>query len=89
MPSITTTHVAFVDRSSHEPDTLYVDPDGACWFTPDGVGRIYLFNDAEQTDPMTEAQAIGEVDPDQIVHVEHTCDYEVCDMVDGRTHCSG
>lgn len=89
MPSITTTHVAFVDRSSQEPDVLYVMPDETTWFTPDGVGRIYLFNDAEQTDPMTEAQAIGEVDPDRIVHVEHACDYEVCDMVDGRTHCGG
>jgi len=87
MPTIS--HVEYVDRSTHEPDTLYVQPDGDVWMTPDGVGRIWLFEDAEQTVPMTELTARDETGITRIVHVEHTCDYEVCDMADGATRCSG
>lgn len=85
----TTHHTEYVDRTTQETDTLYVMPDETVWMTPDGEGRIYLFEDAEQTIPCTELTARDETGITRIVYVEHACDWDRCSMADGATRCSG
>lgn len=86
----TTTHdLEYVDRDSQMPDTLYVETDGTVWYTPDGIGRIYLFNDEEQTDPMDEDEAVEETGITCVFTVGHSCDWQRCAMADGATRCSG
>jgi len=85
----TTADLEYVDRTTQTEDTLYVEPDGTVWMTPDGIGRIYLFNDAEQTDPMDEDEAIEETGITCVFTVAHTCDRDRCAMADGATRCSG
>lgn len=88
MPTIS--HAAYVDRTTQREDTLYVMPDDTVWFTPDGEGRIYLYADADQTQPMTLLEARDETGFKRTVHVEHTCDWHTCDMADGvTTRCNG
>jgi len=73
--TVQTPHVVhlggYITRDTQEPDTLYVDPDGACWYTPDGVGRIWLFEDPdEQTTLMDEDAAIAEMGYDRVVYLD-------------------
>lgn len=83
-------HREYVDRTTQRTDTLYVGPDDIVWFTPDGIGRVALFNDADQTEPMTTLEARHETGiTGRTCYVEHVCDYERCDMADGATRCRG
>ena len=60
-----------VTRETQEPDTLYVNPDGTCWYTPDGIGRICVFADPdEQTVLMDEEDAIEEMGPEWVVYLD-------------------
>lgn len=63
-------HAARVTRDTQRPDTLYVDPDGTTWFTPDGIGRIWPCHDEEQTQPMDEDAALDELGFERVVHLD-------------------
>jgi hypothetical protein len=39
--------MAEITRDNQVPDVLYVLPDGACFVTPDGVGR-YWYDDEDE-----------------------------------------
>lgn len=50
-----------ITRDNQESDVLYVLPDGTCFVTPDGEGRIYYD---------TEDEALADRDVDRTVHVD-------------------
>ena len=52
---------AVITRDNMRTDILYVNPDGICWYTPDGIGVIYLYSDDEDQIPMTISEAKHEV----------------------------
>ena len=71
----------FVDRSTQEPDVIYVhNESGVAFVTPDGIGRHWADSEDE---------AVEEYGDDlPIEYVDHMCDYEVCDLND-KTYCRG
>ena len=79
-----TTSQDFIDRSTQEPDVIYVHNDsGIAFVTPDGIGR-YWFD--------SEEEAIEEYGDDMPTEgVDHICDYDECLLGDDedRTYCPG
>jgi len=71
----------FVDRSTQEPDVIYVRNEGdAAFVTPDGIGR-YWFD--------SEDEAVEEYGDDlPIEYVDHICDWDECDLND-NDFCRG
>ena len=62
-------------RESMEPFVIYMDEtegnDDVPFYTPDGVGCIWLYKDEEQTIPMTPEDAADEIGADTIAYVDH------------------
>lgn len=55
-----------VTRTSQQTDILYLLPDGTCFVTPDGEGRLWYDSQDEATE---------DVDFDRIVHVDKVQDW--------------
>jgi hypothetical protein len=56
-----------------EPFVIYVDEsreDETPFYTPDGIGCIWLYYDDEQTEPMTPEDAADEIGAGTIYYVE-------------------
>ena len=65
-------HAETVTRDTQRTDVVYVvaEDDDAPFYTPDGVGRIWLFADEDQTIPMTPRAAAEEIGADEICYLD-------------------
>lgn len=73
MSKFTEIYLDTLTRDDLEPFVIYVDEgddDETPFYTPDGVGCIWLYTDEDQVMPMTPEDAADEIGADTIVYVE-------------------
>jgi len=73
MSKLTEQYIESLTREELEPFVIYVDEgdDETPFYTPDGIGCIWLYYDEDQIHPMTPEHAAEEIGADTIVYVEN------------------